>query len=477
MLIICDIANNHNGDVKQGLEIIDAIPEPLQVDLGIKLQYRNHQTFLHSTIEGAYTERFKSTWLTRAEQKQLCKAIKQKAKLVITPFDESSVEYAIEDGVDIFKIASCSALEWSLLEKISEYNKPVICSTGGLTLSEIDKIVSFFEHKNMELSLLHCIAEYPTKLIFDSSRIRTLVERYPNLTVGYSGHEIEKLRNKSNFLALSAGAEIIERHVGKTPCNAYSVEIADIPEFFTTVEDVCGAPKYSHIRKSSRENTEKLRRGVYCKTDLDFGDIVTADKIYFAYPCVEGQTSVQDFAGYRAMLIACKEYKKDEPLQEFRKTHMIDIIREYVHKYKGMLSENKIDLGKRYTAELSHHYGLDQFQKTGAFIVSLINRAYCKKLICMLVGQEHPEHYHSLKEETFQILAGCLELCINSETRTYVAGDIITIERHHKHSFQALTDVIFEEISTTHIPGDSYYTDDTIKILDPMQRKTQVEKL
>ena len=69
-------------------------------------------------------------------------------KLIITPFDEISVENAVKQDVDIIKIASCSADDWPLIEKISNTKKPVIASTGGQDIKAIDKIHSFLEHRN-----------------------------------------------------------------------------------------------------------------------------------------------------------------------------------------------------------------------------------------------------------------------------------------------------------------------------------------
>ena len=60
-----------------------------------------------------------------------------------TPFDEISIEKIKKMKFDILKIASVSSLDWNLLETASKTNLPMIVSTGGRTLDEIDKIVSF----------------------------------------------------------------------------------------------------------------------------------------------------------------------------------------------------------------------------------------------------------------------------------------------------------------------------------------------
>ena len=62
---------------------------------------------------------------------------------------------------DIIKIASVSSIDFNLLERVSKNKIPKIISTGGKSIEDIDKIVSFFKKK--QIALMHCIALYPSK--------------------------------------------------------------------------------------------------------------------------------------------------------------------------------------------------------------------------------------------------------------------------------------------------------------------------
>ena len=59
-----------------------------------------------------------------------------------TPFDEASVDFCCKLGIQILKIASSDLNDWMLIEKIATAKKPVIVSTGGSSLKDIDDLVS-----------------------------------------------------------------------------------------------------------------------------------------------------------------------------------------------------------------------------------------------------------------------------------------------------------------------------------------------
>ena len=151
-LIIFEMANSHQGDLQHGLNIIKEmgkIARKYNINAAVKLQYRNYDTFIHPEYKDRtdikHIPRFMSTRLSNEDFTSMVQAIKDEGMIAMsTPFDEISVDLCLEQNLDIIKVASCSAKDWPLLEKIATTQKPIILSTGGLSLEEIDNLYNFF---------------------------------------------------------------------------------------------------------------------------------------------------------------------------------------------------------------------------------------------------------------------------------------------------------------------------------------------
>lgn len=111
------------------------------------------------------------------------------------------------------------------------------------------------------------------------------------------------------------------------------------------------------------------------------------------------------------------------------------------------------------------------FMKHGALIINRVNREYCKKLIVMLPGQAHPPHHHIKKEEAFELLYGDCKLVLDGVVQQLERGKPIVIARGAVHSFSSDDGCVIEEISTTHLAGDSVYSDPSIVKLRLADRK------
>ena len=92
----------------------------------------------------------------------------------------------------------------------------------------------------------------------------------------------------------------------------------------------------------------------------------------------------------------------------------------------------------------------------------------------MLQGQKHPVHHHIKKEEAFELLYGDCTLVLNEKKIDLSLGKPVVIARGVKHSFSSERGCVIEEISTTHVKGDSVYQNPEINKLSLEQRKIKV---
>lgn len=490
-LFVLDLANNHQGSVEHGLRVIKEhgkVVNEHKVKATIKFQFRQLDTFIHpdfkERMDLKYVNRFQSTRLEMSDFRSFFNAVKEQGLLTMcTPFDEDSVDVMEEMGFDILKVASCSAKDWPLLEKIATTNFPVIFSTGGLSIDDIDNLVSFAHHKGLDFAIMHCISIYPTPAeLCQLNQITELKNRYPNVTIGWSTHE-DPADTDPVKVGYAKGARMFERHVGVptegSPLNAYSSNPGELDEWFKAykkAQDLCGSEIRPESTEQERSALDSLQRGVYVKEGVEPGAILTQNDVFFAIPFQEGQLSSGQ---WKNGITVNAPLEERAPLYldkiEVPENAEEQVIQTALHEVKAMLNEARIPLNSDFKVEYSHHYGIKNFRETGAVLIDLINREYCKKIIVQLPNQSHPLHFHKRKEETFYVLSGVLHCTVDGHERVLHPGEKLLIQPGVWHSFKTETGCIFEEISTTHYNDDSFYKDKNINKMERSERKTVVD--
>jgi N-acetylneuraminate synthase len=490
-LFVLDMANNHQGSLQHGRRIIRetaAAAKQAGVRAAMKFQFRQLDTFIHpSHQEGSdlkYVQRFLATRLKQDEFKLMLDDVRsQGLTSICTPFDEESVDIIVRMGFDVLKVASCSAKDWPLLEEIANAGRPVIFSTGGLCIEDIDNLTSFLQHRGVEFAIMHCVSIYPTPDDRMSLyQIRALKDRYPDICVGWSTHESPE-DTVPIQVAVALGADLFERHVGvdteEIKLNAYSSTPEQLAAWFEAharAKTLCGPAQRPPASAEEQDAIDGLRRGVYAKRPIRKGVPIDRRHVYFAMPYEDGQL---ESGQWRPGIVARDDFAADMPITsadvEIPHDSDVQIIKSAVHEVKAMLNEARIHLSTDFAVEYSHHYGIRNFRKTGAVIIECINREYCKKLVVQLPGQEHPSHYHARKEETFQVLYGVLLSKIDGRIRELYPGDTVLVQPGVWHSFWTDTGVIFEEVSTTNYNDDSFYEDKRINKMKRSERKTTVD--
>jgi Sialic acid synthase len=477
-LFVFEMANNHMGDVEHGIRIIRAFREIIQgIDFNfcIKLQHRD-DSFIHPNHvdrkDHKLIKRFTETKLNYDNFKQLRDEIQSNGFMTMcTPWDEQSVDLMEALDFDIIKIASCSFNDWPLFERIAKTKKPIVASTAGAKLDEIDQVVSFFMHRSKDFAILHCVGEYPCdRDHLELNQIDLFKDRYSEIPIGFSTHE-----DPENFdsirIAIAKGATIFEKHVGvptdKYELNKYSATPSQSRKWLEVAQDtfkMCGvAGRRKDFTEKETSDLRILFRGVYAGRDLQKGDKITSKDTFLAMPNVDGQLVARQLSKYTEFY-AEVDFQKDAPLMidGLKIKELRDQVKEIIDRLRVILKESKVVLPPYVDIEISHHYGIEKFSECGAVLVSIINRAYSKMLVIMFPGQSYPRHHHIQKDESYHILHGDLKVEINGAENILKRGDIISINHGQPHSFKTTNGVIIEEIATTYIQGDSLYEDNEI---------------
>ena len=125
--------------------------------------------------------------------------------------------------------------------------------------------------------------------------------------------------------------------------------------------------------KKKRKLLILLQRGLYAKKNIKKGEMLNMSNVYFAFPLKKNQLSSSGFSLKSNSYTALVNIKADQEVriknvrQTFSKKLLL--ITSYLHKVKAMLKLNKINLGKKFDLEISHHYGLENFDKYGYFFI------------------------------------------------------------------------------------------------------------
>jgi len=328
-LFMLELANNHLGSLERGLKIVAEFAQVVRfnnVRATIKLQFRDVDSFIHKDFvdrkDLRYVKKTLETRLTDEDLATLVRAIRQAGfTATATPFDERSVDLCVELGIPILKLASSDLNDWVLIEKIAKTKKPVVVSTGGSSLKDVDDIVTFFANRNIPLGINHCVSLYPTEdSELELNQIDFLRNRYPDNTIGFSSHEYSNWSN-SMFIAYAKGARMFERHIDiqtdgvkVSPYCSLPHQVDEWFRAFHKAKEICGAPGTQKRipPKKEIEYLDALVRGVYAKADLPEGHCLVDDDVYLAIPLQKGQLSCRELMRGEMLL---KAVQRDAPIK------------------------------------------------------------------------------------------------------------------------------------------------------------------
>lgn len=213
-----EIGINHNGEVENALRLID-----IAVHAGcdaVKFQKRTPEICTprdqwdieRDTPWGRmpYIDYRHRVEFGEAEYAQIDAYCKEKGiDWFASPWDVESVEFLNKFDVPAHKVASASLTDDDLLRAMRESGRTVILSTGMSTPAQIRHAVEVLGSEN--IIMCHATSTYPAKAEELNLRmIHTLQREFPNVPIGYSGHETGL---QTTVAAVALGAVFVERHI------------------------------------------------------------------------------------------------------------------------------------------------------------------------------------------------------------------------------------------------------------------------
>ena len=325
--VIAEIGHNHMGQLDIAKEMFRVAKEA-GAD-AVKLQKRNNrelytqamynQPYQHRNSYGkTYGEHREALEFGAAEYQEL-KAYAKEIGITFfsTAFDFSSVDFLAELDMPAFKIASGDLTNIPLIKYIAEVGKPMIISTGGGTMEDVQRAYDAIMPINQQLAILQCTSGYPA--VFEElnlSVITTYRQRFPQTVVGWSGHDNGIAMTVAAYIL---GARIIEKHftlnrANKGADHAFSLEpigltkmIRDLRRARIALGDGVKRPYESEVAPLS-----KMGKQIVAAQDIPAGTVLRREHIALKSPAEGGLAPYELKKIIGAVLTL--DLKEDDPI-------------------------------------------------------------------------------------------------------------------------------------------------------------------
>lgn len=218
--VIAEIGHNHQGDLNKAKEFFRSAKD-CGVD-AVKLQKRDNRTLYTQAMYNMPYDNENSFGPTYGAHREVLEfgrdeyvELKRYAReigitMFATAFDFHSADFLAELEMPAYKIASGDLKNIPLLRHVARLGRPMIISTGGGTMEDVERAYEAVMPLNRDLCLLQCTASYPVDPEqMNLKVIETFRERFPDIVVGLSDHQNGIAMA---LVAYTLGARVIEKH-------------------------------------------------------------------------------------------------------------------------------------------------------------------------------------------------------------------------------------------------------------------------
>jgi N-acetylneuraminate synthase/sialic acid synthase len=297
--VIAEIGHNHQGSLKTAKELFQAAAE-CGVDAG-KLQKRDNRSLYtremfdkpydnENSFGATYGEHREALEFGRAEYEELqTESARLNIGFFSTAFDIRSADFLAELNTPAYKIASGDLKNIPLLRHVAKIGKPMIVSTGGGTMDDVQRAYDTVMPINPRLCLMQCTCGYPAEFAeLDLRVITTYREKFPEIVIGYSGHDNGIAMPVAAYML---GARIIEKHFTlnramKGTDHRFSLEPVGMKKMIRDLQRVRMALGDGRKKVYASEASPVLKMGkkLVAARDLPAGHVLAAGDIAIKSP-------------------------------------------------------------------------------------------------------------------------------------------------------------------------------------------------
>jgi len=297
--VIAEIGHNHQGSLEKARELFREAK--LAGAHAVKLQKRDNRNLYTRAAYNKPYDNENSFGSTYGEHREFLEfGLKEYTELQAyarelgvdffsTAFDLVSADFL--EGLDVpaYKIASGDLKSTPLLKHVASFGKPVIISTGGATIDDVQRAYDTIMPINQQLAVLQCTAGYPAS--FDELDLRvisTYRERFPGAVIGFSSHDNGIAMPVAAYML---GARIVEKHftlnrASKGTDHAFSLEpvglrkmVRDLDRTFRALGN--GVKK---VHESEKAPIVKMGKSLVVARDLPSGHAIGPNDIVMKSP-------------------------------------------------------------------------------------------------------------------------------------------------------------------------------------------------
>jgi N-acetylneuraminate synthase/sialic acid synthase len=297
--VIAEIGHNHQGSLDKARELFREAK--LAGAHAVKLQKRdNRGLYTRAAYDKPYDNEnsFGSTYGEHREFLEFglneYRELQSYAKelgvdFFSTAFDVRSADFLVTLDVPAYKIASGDLKSVPLLQHVARFGKPMIVSTGGALLEDVQRAYDAIMPINPQLAILQCTAGYPAAFEeLDLGVISTYRERFPTAVIGFSSHDNGIAMPVAAYML---GSRIVEKHftlnrTSKGTDHAFSLEPLGLRKMVRDLERTHKAmgDGVKKIYESERAPLLKMGKSLVVARDLPSGCVLGPDDVVMKSP-------------------------------------------------------------------------------------------------------------------------------------------------------------------------------------------------